>query len=61
MKYEQPFNCGDSKYYVVERKGFFIVQRQDQIEKTYIGYARDISQAMDLIRGDAKSSRVRAA
>lgn len=61
MESEQTFTCGNSKYYVTKRDGFVIVRRQDWIARTFVGYGRDLAEAMTLIRLDARSSRVRAA
>jgi len=61
MGYEHIFRCGNSKYYVIEQNSFFIVRRQDWIEWTFIGYTRDIAEAVALIKSDAKSSKIRAA
>ena len=61
MEYNQTFRCGNSKYYVTERNGCFVVRRQDWIETTFVGYAGDIAQAMALIRRDARSGRIRVA
>jgi hypothetical protein len=55
------FSCGNSKYYVVERGGFYVVQRQDWLSRTFIAYAHDPAEAMTLIQRDARSSRIRAA
>jgi hypothetical protein len=59
--HQQIFNCGDSKYYVSEQNSFLVVQRQDWIERTFVGYARDIAEAISLIRRDAGSGQIRAA
>ena len=61
MESEQAFTCGNSKYYVTRRDGFFIVRRQDWMARTFIGYGHDLAEAMMLIRYDARSSRIRAA
>jgi hypothetical protein len=57
----QTFRCGNSKYYVIKRDGCFIVRKQDWIETTFIGYARDLAEAMAFIRRDSRSSRIVAA
>ncbi len=61
MASELAFSCGNSKYYVVERYGRFIVQRQDWLGRTFISYARDLAEAIALIEADAGSGRIRAA
>lgn len=61
MEYKHTFSCGDRRYYVTGQNGCFVVRRQDWIERTFIGYARDIAEAMALIRHDAKSGKVIAA
>jgi hypothetical protein len=61
MEYEQTFICGNSKYYVTKRDGFFIVRRQGWIARTFIGYSHDLAEALALIRHDAQSSGIRAA
>jgi hypothetical protein len=53
--------CGNSKYYVIERNGFLIVRRQDWLERTFIGFARDIEEVVALIRRDSRSGEIRAA
>lgn len=58
---KQTFRCGNNKYYAIEQNGCFIVRRQDWIEQTFIGYARDIAEAMTLVRRDARSVEIRAA
>jgi len=57
-EYQQTFSCGNRKYYVTEHNGCFVVQRQDWIERTFIGFARDITGAIALVRHDAKSGRM---
>jgi hypothetical protein len=61
MAVERAFSCGNSLYYVVERYGCFVVQRQDWLGRTFISYARDLAAAIALIEADAGSSRIRAA
>jgi hypothetical protein len=61
MEYKQIFRCGDRKYYVSEQSGYFIVRRQDWIERTFVGYAQDIAEAIALIEQDARSNEIRAA
>lgn len=61
MEFERAFSCGNSKYYVTEHDGCFIVHRQDWLARTFIGYAHDLAEATALIIRDAKSSRIRAA
>ena len=61
MESEQTFTCGNSKYYVTKRGGFFIVRRQDWIARVFIGYGHDLAEALTLIRHDAHSGAIRAA
>jgi hypothetical protein len=61
MASEYTFSCGNSKYYVAERDGYLIVQRQDWLGRTFISYARDVAQAIAVIEADAGSTRIRAA
>lgn len=58
MASEYAFSCGNSKYYVVPEYGRLVVQRQDWLGRTFIGYAADIAQALALIKSDARSSRL---
>jgi hypothetical protein len=59
MESERAFSCGNSKYYVIECSGCFIVRRQDWLTRTFIGYAHDIAEALTLIRQNAGSSTIR--
>lgn len=61
MTPERAFSCGNNKYYVVDCYGLLIVHRQDWLDRTFIGYARNYAEAMALMQSDAKSGRVRAA
>jgi hypothetical protein len=61
MEFKQTFRSGNNKYYVVGQNGCFVVRRQDWIETTLVGYARDIAEAMALIRRDSRSGDIRAA
>jgi len=58
---ECSFSCGTAKYYTVECSGLLIVQRQDWLGRSFIGFARDLGEAMALIRRDARAGRVIAA
>jgi hypothetical protein len=58
---ERAFTCGSSKYYAVEQHGYLIVQRQDWLGRTFIGYARDLADAIARIESDAKCWQIRAA
>lgn len=60
-EYQQTFRCGSHKYYVTGRDGYLKVRRQDWLEKVFIGYVRDIAEAMILIRKDSGSAEIRAA
>jgi len=61
MASEWTYACGNHMYFVVERYGHLIVQRQDWLGRTFISYARDLAEATALIRSDARSSRLTAA
>jgi hypothetical protein len=58
---ERAFTCGKAKYYVVEQHGHLIVQRQDWLGRTFIGYAADVAEAIRRIEGDAHCWEVQAA
>jgi hypothetical protein len=57
---ERAFSCGNNKYYVVECHGYFIVQRQDWLGRSFITYARSIAEAILRIEADARCWRIRA-
>ncbi len=61
MPSEHAFSCDNNRYYIVAYFGYFIVQRQDWFERTFVGFVRDIAAAMTLIHKDAKSGRILAA
>jgi hypothetical protein len=61
MASERAFICGNSKYYVVECYGTFIVQRQDWLGRAFITYARNLAEAIARIEADAHSWQIRAA
>ena len=61
MASEWTYACGNHMYFVVERYGHLIVQRQDWLGRSFVGYARNLVDATALIRSDAKSSRLIAA
>jgi hypothetical protein len=61
MDFERTYTCGNSKYYVVECHGYFVVKRQDWFHRTFIGYAHDLAEAVTLIELDARSSWIKAA
>jgi hypothetical protein len=61
MASEHVYSCGNKTYYVVERFGQLIVQRQDWLGRTFIGYASGLAQATALIRSDAGSSQLMVA
>jgi hypothetical protein len=61
MESRQIFRCGNYKYYVIGQRACFVVRRQGWMGETFIGYARDIADAMTLIRHDARSVEIRAA
>jgi hypothetical protein len=46
---------------VVESHGYFIVQRQDWLGRTFITYARSLAEAIARIEADAHCWRIRAA
>ena len=45
MASEWTYACGNHMYFVVERYGHFIVQRQDWLGRTFMSYARDLAEA----------------
>ena len=61
MASERAFTCGNGKYYVVEQHGYLIVQRQDWLGRTFIGYAGDVAEAIKRIEADARCWQIRAA
>jgi hypothetical protein len=61
MASERAFSCGNSKYYVVECHGTFIVQRQGWLDRTFIAYADSLAEAIARIEADAHSWQIRAA
>lgn len=61
MAAERAFSCGKSKYYVTEHSGYFAVHRQDWLGRTFIGYARNLAEAITRIETDAHCWQVRAA
>ena len=61
MASERAFTCGNGKYYVVEHHGQLTVQRQDWLGRTFIGYARDLGEAIKRIETDARCWQIRAA
>ena len=60
MEFNQTFRCGNKSYHVIGSSGYFIIRRLDWIERIFIGYARDVAEAMALIRRDARSGQIRA-
>jgi hypothetical protein len=58
---ERAFNCGNNKYYVVECYGYFIVQRQDWLGRTFISYAHSLAEAIGCIEADARCWQIRVA
>jgi len=58
---ERAFTCGNSKYYVAERYGYYVVQRQDWLGRSFVAYARDLAQAIAAIETDARCWQIRAA
>ncbi|HTV35814.1 MAG TPA: hypothetical protein VMF12_05225 [Xanthobacteraceae bacterium] len=61
MASERAFTCGNNKYYVVEQHGYLIVQRQDWLGRTFIGYVREIKEAIARIEADAHSWQIKSA
>jgi hypothetical protein len=61
MASERAFICGNSKYYVVEYRGTFIVQRQNWLGRGFITYARSLAEAIARIEADARCWQIRAA
>jgi len=58
---ERAFTCGTGKYYVTECCGTFIVQKQGWFGRSFVGYARDVAEAIARIESDAQCWTVRAA
>ena len=58
---ERAFTCGTGKYYVTECCGTFIVQKQGWFGRSFVGYARDVAEAIARIESDAHCWTVRAA
>lgn len=61
MGLERTFSCGNSKYYVVECCGTYIVQRQGWLGRTFVTYARSLAEAIARIETDARCWQIRAA
>ncbi len=61
MASERAFICGNSKYYVVEYRGTFIVQRQNWLGRSFITYSRSLAEAIARIEADARCWQIRAA
>jgi hypothetical protein len=61
MASERAFICGNSKYFVVEHHGTFIVQRQNWLGRTFIAYAHNLAEAIACIEADAHCWQIRAA
>jgi hypothetical protein len=58
---QHAFTCGTGKYYVTERHGYFIVQKQGWFGRSFVSYARDLAEAIARIESDAHCWTVRAA
>ena len=56
MAWEWTYTCGNNLYYVTERCGRLVVQRQDWLGRTFVSYARDLAEATPLIKSDARST-----
>lgn len=61
MSSERAFSCGNNTYYATECHGRLIVQRQDWLGRTFVGYACDIGEAIARIEADARCWQIRAA
>ena len=61
MAEERAFSCGSGKYYVTERSGYFIVQKQEWVGKSFVAYAHDLGEAVACIERDAGCWSIRAA
>ena len=61
MAAERAFTCGNKKYYVAERYGYFVVHRQDWLSRSFIAYARSLAEAIAQIETDARCWQIHAA
>jgi hypothetical protein len=61
VAWQRTFTCGSSKYYVVEQHGYLIVQRQDWFDRTFIGFARNLAEAIVRIEADSRCWQIQAA
>ena len=61
MAPECAFSYGNNKYYVTMQYRWFLVKRQGWLGRIFVGYARNMAEAMTLIREDARSGRIVAA
>jgi hypothetical protein len=48
MASEWAYTCGNNMYFVVEHYGHLVVQRQDWLGRTFVGYARNLADATAL-------------
>jgi len=58
---ERIFICGNGRYYVTDRHGTLIVQRQAWLGRTFVGYAGGLAEAIARIEADARCWQIRAA
>lgn len=61
MAAEHVFTCGTGKYYVTDRGGTLIVQKQGWFGRSFVCYARDLAEAIARIESDAHCWVIRAA
>lgn len=61
MAAERAFSCGAGKYYVTERSGTLIVQKQGWFARSFVCYASDLAEAITRIEADAHCWVIRAA
>ncbi len=61
MVAERAFTYGSGKYYVTERCGTLIVEKQGWFARSFVCYARDLAEAIMRIETDAHCWVIRAA
>lgn len=61
MAAERAFTCGSGKYFVTECCGYFIVQKQSWFGRSFVSYARDLTEAIARIETDAHCWTIRTA
>lgn len=61
MATERVFSCGNSTYYVVQWYSYFMVYRQGWLGRIFVGYARNLADAVARIERDAHCWQIKAA